>query len=46
MDRSSVNFQGSGERAVPAATPTPSDKKLLRSIFIEFPLNLKSKHTV
>jgi hypothetical protein len=31
---SSVSFQGSGERAVPAAPPITNDKKLLLSIFI------------
>jgi hypothetical protein len=35
MDKSSVNFQGSGESAVPAAPPITKDKKLRLSIFIE-----------
>lgn len=42
MDESSIDFHGNGERAVPAATPTPSDKKHLLSIFIDFsPLTVK-----
>jgi hypothetical protein len=35
MEESSINFQGNGERAVPAAPPIAKDKKLLRSIFIK-----------
>jgi hypothetical protein len=35
MERSSVNFQGKGESAVPAAPPIAKDKKLRLSIFIE-----------
>jgi hypothetical protein len=39
---SSVNFNGIGERAVPAAPPIRNDKKLLRSIFIDSVLKLKT----
>jgi hypothetical protein len=35
MEESSINFQGNGERAVPAAPPITKDKKLLLSIFIK-----------
>ena len=35
MEESSINFQGNGESAVPAAPPIANDKKLRLSIFIE-----------
>jgi len=35
MDESSINFQGKGDSAVPAAPPIAKDKKLRLSIFIE-----------
>jgi hypothetical protein len=35
MEESSINFQGNGESAVPAAPPIAKDKKLLLSIFIK-----------
>jgi hypothetical protein len=35
MEISSVNFQGKGVSAVPAAPPITKDKKLRLSIFIE-----------
>jgi hypothetical protein len=35
MEESSINFQGNGESAVPAAPPITKDKKLLLSIFIK-----------
>jgi hypothetical protein len=34
IEESSINFHGSGERAVPAAPPITNDKKPLLPIFI------------
>jgi hypothetical protein len=41
IERSSVSFHGSGERAVPAAPPIANARKLLLSIFIGYPFKAR-----
>jgi hypothetical protein len=37
METSSINFQGNGDNAVPAAPPATKDKKHLLESFIHLP---------
>jgi hypothetical protein len=38
MEMSSVNFQGNGDKVIPAAAPIPNDKKHLLDNFMNFTL--------